>query len=307
MGRTASQREDGSWHFEPRFDYSKNFWVTNIPSWFLAPLSLAVGGSIKMFACISPEMRERQRNLRAPQPVHLHTEEYRQMGLFNGNPIADEWFTSLGFLRQPGDENHLAVEKEALRNVGAALTKAGIYWWVDCGSCLGAYRYGGAIPWDLDVDIAILEPDFENVYSLLKQLDPEKYLVLDMSSRDEPMTLIKVMLREFPGKEIDIYHFRIDPEAKTLNFVLSQENHTFLPDSWKIRERPFKAPANFEDVFPLKKALFDGIEVFVPNNIVRYLSRVYGKDLSPVKKYDPKTGNYEKDLSHPYWLRPFAH
>jgi hypothetical protein len=306
MGRVAEQDEEGVWHFTTRFDYSDHFWWKNIPCWVAAPASAFLGGALKAYACLDENVRERYRALKQLQPIRLHNDYYREVGLFTSDPISGERFVSQGHTRRPGDENHLAGEKEALRDIAKILTEAGILWWVDCGTCLGAYRYGGMIPWDFDVDIAVLEPDFENVYTLLRRL-PEKYVVIDISSRDRPMSLLKVYLRDDPQYEVDIYHFRIHPEDRTLAFILSQENHFFMLESWRERERPFKAPVRFEDVFPLKRADFDGIEVFVPNHTDKYLARVYGEDLSPAKKYDPLTGQYEKDLSHPYWQRPFAH
>lgn len=165
---------------------------------------------------------------------------------------------------------------------------------------------GGAIPWDMDVDIGILEPDFENVEIALKKLEG-KYKLANISSRERPASLHKLHVRKDPTKVIDIYYFRIKPEEKTLNFILSQENNIFMSSSWKIREQPFKTPVRFEHVFPLKRATFDGIEVFVPNNLEKYLSRVYGEDLRPAKVYNPVTNAYENDLTHPYWQRPFAH
>src|SRR4029079_16873856 len=102
-------------------------------------------------------------------------------------------------------------------------------------------------------------PDFENIYSILKQIDPKKYKVIDLSSRDHPMSLLRVLITGSTHKEIDVYHFRIDPESKTLAFILSQENHIFLSKEWKMREQPFKAPVKFEDIFPLKRSYFEGV------------------------------------------------
>lgn len=307
MGRIASPRDDGSWHFESRFNYNDYFWIKNIPSFLFAQPSLLLGGAIKGLACLDQNVRIRYQTIQNSQIIHLHNDEYQNLGLFQENPISEEIFISLGHPRRPGDENHLSEEKEALREIGKALTNAGIFWWVDCGTCLGTYRYGGVIPWDFDIDIALLEPDFENVEIALKQLDPKKYILMDVSAREHPMSLMRVILKNHPLKQIDLYYFRIIPQSRMLQFILSQENHIFMLESWKIREKPFKTPTKFENIFPLKKAIFDGIEVFVPNNITQYLSRVYGENLAPAKKYSAETGEYEKDLSHPYWQRPFAH
>ena len=77
--------------------------------------------------------------------------------------------------------------------------------------------------------------------------------------------------------------------------------------SWKIREGRFARSVPYDVVFPLKKSTFEGIEVYVPNDTVAYLQGVYGEDLRPAKVYDPNTGRYEKDLTHPYWQRAHVH
>ena len=80
----------------------------------------------------------------------------------------------------------------------------------------------------------------------------------------------------------------------------------FLPPSWVERENRYTKSIPIEYVFPLKKGVFDGIEVPVPNQFVKYLQNQYGENLAPCKIYDEKTGRYEKDLSHPYWEFPYA-
>jgi len=67
------------------------------------------------------------------------------------------------------------VEREAFKEIIALLEANNIIYWIDCGTCLGAYRYGGIIPWDIDIDIAIFPSDHDNVKRLLSSMDPEKY------------------------------------------------------------------------------------------------------------------------------------
>ena len=63
--------------------------------------------------------------------------------------------------------------------------KHGIEYWLDYGSCLGAVRHGGVIPWDDDVDVGMLRKNYnhfnniigneienanlENVFALMRQ------------------------------------------------------------------------------------------------------------------------------------------
>jgi len=306
-GREAKQLPDGSWQFVQRFDYNQAFWFKAASSIIALPPSLILGTAIKGLSLIDPSARNRHASLTAhlqSKEIHSHLDQYRKIGLAIGQTL--EPLIPQGHQRRPGDEQVLAAEKQALRDITALLTQAQIPWWVDCGTCLGAYRYGGVIPWDCDVDIAVLLPDFENVCRALNQLDRKQYIVQDWSSREHPNSYLKVYIRE-SNTLVDIYHFDIHPEKNELEYILSLENNIFFPEWWKIRERRFKVPVAFDTVFPLKKATFDGIEVFVPNDTVKYLQRCYGENLDPAKVYDPITGQYEKDLNHPYWQRTYAH
>ncbi len=306
-GKEAKQRADGSWEFVQHFDYTNGFWIKTASSFLVLPPSFVFGTLVKAISLFDADTKKRhQALLRAKHSteIHSHLALYQKMGIDIGKTT--ERLTPLGCERRAGDENVLKIEKEALSDIAQVLNEAGVLWWVDCGTCLGAYRYGGAIPWDCDIDVAVLLPDFVNVQHALNQLDPKKYIVQDWSSREFPNSYLKVFIRK-SGTLIDIYHFAIDEKTKEVHYILSLENHSFFPEWWKIRERRFKVPVAFDVVFPLKRALFDGIEVFVPKDTKKYLQRCYGENLDPVKIYNPLTDLYEKDLNHPYWQRAYAH
>lgn len=307
-GKEAVQKTDGSWEFTQKFNYSDRFyWIKAGASVITLPPSIVLGSLFKGLSLLSKEGAAHYFSLveaRNSTKTTSYIDLYRKMGI-KIEPSTEK-FTPLGCQRRPGDENYLGIEKEALADIAKVLNKGGIPWWIDCGTCLGAYRYGGAIPWDGDIDIAVLLPDFQNVRCALNQLDPAKYMVQDWSSRDYPDSFIKVFIRK-SGTMVDIYHFAIEEEKRELSYIFSLETHTFFPEWWKIRERRFKEPVSFETVFPLKKGDFDGIEVFIPHNTKKYLQRYYGENLDPAKIYNPQTGLYEKDPAHPYWQRAYVH
>lgn len=208
--------------------------------------------------------------------------------------------------RHPNAKSKLGGDVKALAAIVELLSKHKIPFWIDCGTLLGCYQYGGCIPHDWDIDIGMLKADFQNIKNALQDLDPEKYVVQDWSGRARPESYLKVYVRESGGM-IDLYNFVIDEEKHTLSTLLSNEFNIFLPRSWVEREKRYTVPMDFSTVFPLKKGTFEGIEVPVPGNIEKYLQAFYGENLAPARLYDPETGKYEKDPNHPYWQLSNAH
>jgi len=308
VARPLFPNEQGlQWQFTQRFDYRSEFVPRLVMSVLALPESLTLGSFVKGIAYFGSPYRHRFASIQESASSHaviLNQDIYEKIGMRGSKKI--ETLVSQGYARKAGDELYLQEEKEAFQEITKLLNDAGIVWWVDCGTLLGVYRYGGVIPWDLDIDIAVLLPDFENVYRVLQGLDSQKYEVQDWSGRENPKSYLKVCLKQ-SRTLIDIYHFAIDEERRQLRYILSLENNIFLPESWRIREKRFTTPVSWDHVFPLKKGVLDGIEVFVPQNTHVYLQRYYGEDLSPAKLWNQESGSYEKDLSHPYWQRVHAH
>jgi len=302
-GKKAVPNEDG-YLLEQRFEYREHFILKSSLSFVALPLSITLGSTLKTLACLDPVTRKHyQEVVRAThsQKVVLNKEIGRRYGL----EIEDAMVDPPQYQRRPGEENILQEDKEALKEIVRILNENHIPFWVDCGTCLGTYRYGGAIPWDWDIDLAVLQIDHDNVKNALKALDPARFVVQDWSSRLLPKTYLKVYVKS-TASLIDIYHFAIDEEQKTVHTVLSNEGSLFLPESWKIRERRYTKPIPIAAVFPLKKALFDGIEVAVPRETKMYLQVLYGENIAPAKIYNEVTGQYEKDPTHPYWQQAYA-
>lgn len=310
-GREASWNEArGIYEFSPRFPMDRWFWPKMSCSLAALPASFLLGGALKLTSMLSEAARNRyERMKRSYHPSHVVSNAafYASIGVF---PHKEETpsFTCQGLKRKPGEENLMHETKMGLSAVGRALNEAGIPWWVDCGTLFGTYRYGGVIPWDCDVDIALLLPDFDNVLSALSTLDPTLYTVQDWSGRSHPKSYLKIVCHNSKMEEalIDCYFFDVLPETKEVKYLLSLEGHTFFPEWWHIRESRFTVPTSFSCVFPLRKANFDGVEVFVPYDTEKYLQLRYGENLAPAKIYNEESGSYEKDLSHPYWQRAYV-
>ncbi len=308
-GKNAILLDDGTYQLERRFDYDNHFFIKAAASATALPFSIVVGGALKSASYLFSETRERSEKLYSAvhsRAIHSNLNYYQSIGMQVEDYRDAEHIAPPKWKRQPNTENRLKSDTDALESIVAILSKHEIPFWVDCGSCLGCYQYGGSIPGDWDIDIAILSTDFHNVKNALQDLDPKQCVVQDWSSRARPETYLKVYVCESGGM-IDIYNFAIDEEKGQVHTILSNEFNIFLPTSWVNSEKRYVKPISFDFVFPLKKATFEGIEVPVPGNVEKYLQNFYGENLAPARIYNEISGCYEKDPSHPYWQMPHAH
>lgn len=308
-GRAALLAPAGSpfkYELKQRFDYEAYFPLKLTGSIVLLPFSVAVGSIVKGLSYLSPEASKHYREIKASiasTAVISNNAYYQSLGIDLGGGNPPEKIASLGYARHIIPDEALIEEKAVLKEIVEILNKNQIPYWADCGTCLGIYRYGGSIPWDNDIDLSILQPDFNNVQHALNALDPSKYTVQDWSNRSMPQSYLRIYVKA-KRQFIDIYNYAIHPEFKTIQFILSNESSIFLPQDWKIRSIPFQAETPYSEVFPLKLGDFDGLEICVPNQIKKFLQTRYGENLEPSKIYNEKTGEYEKDPSHPYWSTP---
>ncbi len=84
-------------------------------------------------------------------------------------------------------------ELEILKEVAALCRRHGLRWWADGGTCLGAVRHQGFIPWDDDVDIAMPREDFERFRRIAPKELPEHLAVQDYDRIRHPAhSILKV-------------------------------------------------------------------------------------------------------------------
>lgn len=69
-----------------------------------------------------------------------------------------------------------AVELDLINEFNRVCKKFGLQWWVDGGTMLGAIRHQGFIPWDDDVDVAMLRKDFDKILENHKEFKGKYFL-----------------------------------------------------------------------------------------------------------------------------------
>ena len=120
-----------------------------------------------------------------------------------------------------------------LRAVHEVCVKNNLTYWLDFGSLLGAMLYKGFIPWDDDIDIAMVQSDYDRFIEIFNKKTPDKNLqaVRYTPHKGSLCNLIKVIHRDVPQVWVDI--FPVDfwnikmTEDEKLMFTKQRQNFLF--------------------------------------------------------------------------------
>lgn len=96
-----------------------------------------------------------------------------------------------------------------LLTITAEFEKAGIRYWLDAGTLLGAVRHGGFIPWDDDIDIVVPHFDYGRATEVIKELERNQKITALLSNRDYHFAWHKVAPTESPDwqRSVDVWCF----------------------------------------------------------------------------------------------------
>lgn len=264
--------------------------------------SLIIGSALKGLAHLSKTTRERHLTVKNElYPKELKKETVQHKGLEAVTLFSEVEAPCQGHQVDGNSPKRHEYEVAALAEVSRVFAEQEIPWWVDCGTALGSYRYGDIIPWDHDVDIAILFDDHDRAFKALNAgLDKSKYVIQDWSSYKEPGCLLKLYMKE-SGTYMDLYHYKVDSDTQKIAYFFGHNDCLFLRQQNKNVENAMIGPLPIADMFPLKKAKIGKVDVFMPNATETFLQSKYGKNLDPSRVWNEEKQKYEKVPGHPYW------
>lgn len=140
------------------------------------------------------------------------------------------------------------------------LESAGITYWLCWGTLLGYVRHDKKmIPWDIDIDLAVLKDEnFEEKINILKS--ELKKINCKLIWYPIGYRIVCKNSKNF----IDLYKYHNNGEVLEGELYprLAYKNHQFQNNQ----------------VFPLFKDIFEGIQVNIPCGCLEWLKKIYGED-----------------------------
>lgn len=217
---------------------------------------------------------------------------------------------------------------EMLREIDTVCQNNNIPYWLSYGNLLGLVRHGGFIPWDDDLDVAMLREDYEKFLKVAPHCINDRYAIQCSKSdkyyfgayakfRDKNSIITECLHQDkyykYRGVYVDIFpiekthkilakisgrlqnklvfgvvkhkHERVTlPLYRFLNIVLSSIVYpifrvfSFVPGA-KYRicyGSGFYETTTIENVLPVKRDIFEGVDCNIPSHPEEVLAERYG-------------------------------
>lgn len=163
----------------------------------------------------------------------------------------------------------LAAMRAVLGYTHALLQEHGIAHWLTIGSLLGAYRHGGFVPWDDDIDLQVPLAQHEQLAALRPRLERDGFRLLRAAGGYK---LALANAWRFPFVDLILVEERAGRMA--LAFPLDRAGRPTFRKSTQWPRECF----GLEELFPLGEVPFEDLTMPVPRAGRALVTRLYGAE-----------------------------
>lgn len=191
------------------------------------------------------------------------------------------------------------IMTEMLRSFDEICRKYNLNYWCVGGTFIGTVRHHGWIPYDGDVDVCMLDTDYEIFCSKVNELSSDIWLQSVKTDSLYKSVLPKIRhlhsyysdylsSKSHTGLQIDIFLYKqIKNDLISLfyNPSITSSRNWCYPDIFNMK---------YNEIFPLCDGKFEGIDVYLPNNYKDFSIKYWGDYppvLFPIEKRYPHEGN----------------
>jgi len=187
------------------------------------------------------------------------------------------------------ENKHAAYLKTILKRWDEISLAQNIPYFLTCGTLLGAWRTGDLVPLDRDLDVLVARTDAWKLFSIMEKsnfniYDNKFHLYVH---RDWPKPYKERRRFKCNGKRTDKYSDQcsfLEPMGRFIWRRLHVDIYDYTIQNGHVVD-PSEGYHEFDvnDVFPLRKCLFMGLEKHCPYKSKLFLESFYGQNLMPNK------------------------
>ena len=183
---------------------------------------------------------------------------------------------------------------ENFRAFNKICKKYGLKYWAIGGTLIGAIRHQGWIPWDGDIDIAMVDTDYEKLREVADEELPRDVWLQD-KSRDPLHHKEHAKIRDLNT----CYYRWYGPRPTTFMNGMCIDIFLYKDEGDKLVAYPNINISSYDKVldkkmmYPLAEVPFEDLTVYIPKEYKEYSIKAWGKfppDIPPVVKRFPHEG-----------------
>lgn len=153
--------------------------------------------------------------------------------------------------------------------------KYNLKYWCVCGTLIGVVRHKGWIPHDGDIDVAMLDIDYNKLEKIIKnELPHDMWFQTYKNDKYWPNQTINkirhlyVTYKRNKNDKRDEWHNGVQLDI----FIFKEKGNMLISTN---SDKEF-GQHNRNIIFPLKELTFENIKVYVPNQYKKYLKKAWG-------------------------------